>query len=797
MKKSSTLTPGKGSKKEILKGFLDLVTSAPLDSTTEHLPCLMAVNAHPIHREEFLRRAPRALGAACYISCSTLSLQPNGDFRRRKSAFVSFGVLVLDDVGTGPGSRKNPPLTPEDLPAELRNRASYILETSPDNFQFGYVFSDAPRDYYQSARLQKIIIEKVGADPGGNSPTKLVRVPAGVNLKPQYQDADGKPFQVRLVSQSNNLWTPDGLLSASGAGMSWEDLKATTRKTHAKTADAPNDERDTVLDWLISTKRTVGGTDDWADIECQWSSNHSPGGKTIAGYSGLGRGDKPADRHFHCHHGHCVERYTGDFLSWVIEEGGPAVEDAIPPWIFYAKDGVTKKVNDVLLAESIEKSGRVRHGAGGLVYFDGRAWVDAEKWSAYRVRKLLGDMWSLRHQSEVIGWLTAGKERLGDSDISRINLTNGMYDFLTGELVPHGPEFNSTIQITHALVKGAECPAILRFLVQVLPEDALGLFFEIAGLILYEGNPYQIAILFLGLGGNGKGVALLILTILCGAENASAVPLQKLCSDKFAPADLQGKLANLGGDVGKEAMKNPEMFRTITGGDTVRVENKFQRSFNIRPSALLVFCANKTPRAMLQGPAMKDRWCILPFDRVSLRGTEDLNPYLAAELTTKSEMEGFLLKALEGLKRLHKRGRLDNPDSVIQELEEQTLLGDPVAAFYAECCEPAPKYREGRTPLYAVYSQWATSRGQGVHSLSNFCATLLVNNPELREGKPHRDPRYIEGLQVTIQASEVPTAAFAEALRELHVYRENLEKHNTEPKGVPNDRRRRANRTGA
>jgi GTP-binding protein HflX len=88
-------------------------------------------------------------------------------------------LMMLDDVGT---KSKMPPVPP-----------TWIMETSPGNFQYGYAFSEQP-DRLSFAQAITAIARAGYTDPGACNPVRNFRLPGSVNLKPS---ADG--FVSRLV----------------------------------------------------------------------------------------------------------------------------------------------------------------------------------------------------------------------------------------------------------------------------------------------------------------------------------------------------------------------------------------------------------------------------------------------------------------------------------------------------------------------------------------------------------------------------------------------------------------------
>ena len=58
----------------------------------------------------------------------------------------------------------------------------------------------------------------------------------------------------------------------------------------------------------------------------------------------------------------------------------------------------------------------------------------------------------------------------------------------------------------------------------------------------------------MGRGRNGKTVFLNVLQALAGSDNISSVPLQVLAENRFAAAELVGKLGNICGDIDAKAL---------------------------------------------------------------------------------------------------------------------------------------------------------------------------------------------------------------------------------------------------
>lgn len=105
--------------------------------------------------------------------------------RRKNENFEALHILVCDDIGT---KAEPPPIAP-----------SYVIETSPGNFQWGYRLSQPIEDINTAKALINLLIKSGYTDPGAHGIVRLVRLPSGTNTK--------NGFKPRLVSPAQNLDT--------------------------------------------------------------------------------------------------------------------------------------------------------------------------------------------------------------------------------------------------------------------------------------------------------------------------------------------------------------------------------------------------------------------------------------------------------------------------------------------------------------------------------------------------------------------------------------------------------------
>lgn len=156
-----------------------------------------------------------------YINCASFALQPDGSIQARKRHAAGVHFVLLDDLGSK-------------VPFQLLGdfQPSWLIETSPGNYQAGIIFS-RPLTIAEAEDLLKAVLGRRLCDPGATgAATRWARLPVGVNGKPKRRAADGSAFQCRLVA-----WNPDRRYSPQEivAGLALEPVAGATRSEPART----------------------------------------------------------------------------------------------------------------------------------------------------------------------------------------------------------------------------------------------------------------------------------------------------------------------------------------------------------------------------------------------------------------------------------------------------------------------------------------------------------------------------------------------------------------------------------
>jgi len=240
----------------------------------------------------------------------------------------------------------------------------------------------------------------------------------------------------------------------------------------------------------------------------------------------------------------------------------------------FRRDIIRYCVEVIMGSEHVKtlKSGEI------LVYDEGVYKFEGEVPLGSLIQQLGGPSTTNTVVAEVLGQikrLTACDFLDFDADPNRISVKNGILNLDTGKLEPHSPDFLTVIQLPVEFKPGADCPAIRKFMGEIVKPKDIPLLEEMAGYCLYKSHPIHKGFLLLGEGRNGKSTWVNLLLALVSLDNCASVPLQQL-SRKFKAAELKGKLINFYTDLPDMTLGLTDAFKIITSGDPMTIEEKYK-----------------------------------------------------------------------------------------------------------------------------------------------------------------------------------------------------------------------------
>jgi putative DNA primase/helicase len=216
--------------------------------------------------------------------------------------------------------------------------------------------------------------------------------------------------------------------------------------------------------------------------------------------------------------------------------------------------------------------------------------------------------------------------------------------------------------------------------------DVRMLLEEVIGYCFYRRNELGKAFILIGDKSNGKSTFLDMVKTLLGENNIAALDLKEL-GDRFKTAELFGKLANIGDDIGDEFIANAAVFKKLVTGDRLNVERKGQNPFDFNNYSKMLFSANNIPRIKDKTGAVLRRLTIIPFDAKFSVDDPDYRPYIKYELRDQECMEYLILLGIKGLKRILANQKFTQSTRVERELQEYEETNNPVVGFLKDTDE--------------------------------------------------------------------------------------------------------------
>ena len=320
-----------------------------------------------------------------------------------------------------------------------------------------------------------------------------------------------------------------------------------------------------------------------------------------------------------------------------------------------------------------------------------------------------------------------------DSDPNVLTLNNGVLHLDTLELTEHTPNNFSRVLIpveytrpefdidNDSIFEGIE-----KNLAETLFYKSLRECFTIEG--KFEAKSFEsvlemMASVFikrqvddkawinLGKGNNGKSVFLEYLESITGSDNVSNAQLQQLSENRFTPAELECKLANIFSDLESAELKKSNMIKAITSGDSITVERKHQRPFKLIPFAKLIFSCNRFPMVYDQTEGFFRRWIIIKwlrdFENDSVRDTK-----LREKLCSNNEEKNLVFSCLIALaNKINSNSKLQHTEDWRTIQQEWNKNADPLDDFVCNYIIDSDDFKT-RRDTYDFYKEWCFENGE-------------------------------------------------------------------------------------
>ena len=299
-----------------------------------------------------------------------------------------------------------------------------------------------------------------------------------------------------------------------------------------------------------------------------------------------------------------------------------------------------------------------------------------------------------------------------DADVDIINVKNGLYNIQDGTFTPHNPSYASRMQLNVEYHPGIAPKRFVSFMEEILPDiEDRTMVYEMFGAILVSRIlDLQKICIFVGDGANGKSTLLKTMTDIIGVKNCSFRSMHSLIYNRFAAADLDGKLANIYADISADEMKNIGLIKNLVSGDETSVEKKNKSSFPMKNIAKMFFSCNRLPDIEDETGGVFRRFHIIEFLTEFHGGKAKAR--LLDELIQDSEKSGILNVLIQHAGTILKKGEFSYARDVASIRKEWKERVDMVLSFVNETVEAHPDSNIAKDRLYAEYARYCETKNE-------------------------------------------------------------------------------------
>jgi len=381
---------------------------------------------------------------------------------------------------------------------------------------------------------------------------------------------------------------------------------------------------------------------------------------------------------------------------------------------------------DILSKYLIRKYAIISFGGIPYVYINDQYYADG------RLEKLIKEILKIFKHTEVskhikikdlvkdiIFRIVGTEQKIVESPFNRLSnklipCKNGIVHRETMILLPNSPAFGMLYRLNAVFdpnVKTNEMGKYLDSLVEV-PEDA-ELLLQIPAQALIQNPQHQLAYTLTGDGKNGKSTYIIFLQNFVGRFNYTSISLQDLTENRFARAELDGKLLNAYPDLNKNAVKYTGIFKALTGSDTIQCERKYGQPFQLTNKAVFCFSANELPEISDATYAFWRRLCVIPFPN-----RFESDPYLIERLCSQDNMSAFLNLVINKMNRIDLQG-LSKSDRIEKANQLWKARSSSAYAFVTDCIQKDVNGKISKPTMENLYRAYCEDKDITTQSFVN------------------------------------------------------------------------------
>ena len=228
----------------------------------------------------------------------------------------------------------------------------------------------------------------------------------------------------------------------------------------------------------------------------------------------------------------------------------------------------------------------------------------------------------------------------------------------------------------------------------------------------------------------------------------SHVDLADLVNDGFAVSQLVDKLANVYADIQTLKFRDLKIFKTISSGDTISVNEKYRSRRDETIKVVQFYSANKMPEIENANDGFYRRVVPIVFDQV----IEKPDPYIDDKLNTPEERKRILAMLIRIAKVTRKHGFLftKTKEEIINIIEQKS---EPLKQMIedSDYILVRPEYEIEHVKLFTIYRKFCKD-----HNFSpkpQAAITRVMHDMGFSSRKSHGE-RYFTGIGFPTKGTE-------------------------------------------
>lgn len=332
-----------------------------------------------------------------------------------------------------------------------------------------------------------------------------------------------------------------------------------------------------------------------------------------------------------------------------------------------------------------------------------------------------------------------------DKNKGLLNVRNGILDLARRELEPHDRERYITRMAQVDYDPLAKAPVWEAFIQSVTGGDAqLAEYLQVmVGYCLCGSTREQCMFFLYGDGANGKSTFLETLAKMLGDYCMNAQADTIASSHSRSSGAARSDVARLKGarfvtleEGDQGAMLDEGLVKQMTGGNTITARFQYGKEFEFRPEFKLLEATNHLPKIRGTDVGIWRRIRLVPFTQ---RIPEDKQDMLLPQ-KLEAELPGILNWALGGLQKWlansqgGKRHGLPPCAAVDSAVNAYKQDQDRIAAFLADCTEPAEDSAVQASVLFRTYLNWCSENNEKWRMANKQFGMEVKKHYEIRKG---------------------------------------------------------------